>query len=384
MSKIKNSLSSHGVVQFVPAELKKNKEWIIVYRCFNPFKKILERYRLRVPSVQNTKERVKLANSMVAEINRKLSQGWNPLLESGHNLETVENALDAFIQQLQKEVDDEVKRIDTLRTYGSYVNIIGNYSKQRDKIKFAAEINREYIVRYLDWIYITKGNSPVSYNNHLNFWGNLCGWMVGRGMIKENFARGIQRKKKQPKKRKVIPNELKDDLKRTLLDYNFHYYTLCMTTYFCFIRGTELTKIKVSHVNMSANYIMIDGNDSKNKKTETITIPNPLKILLEQHLQKANRNDYLFSKNEFKPGPEKLKPKKISDTWNKIRQKLNLGLEFQFYSLKDTGITDMLKSGIPMIKVRDQARHHDMKITELYTPRIVEAESEIVDLNFDF
>lgn len=42
--------------------------------------------------------------------------------------------------------------------------------------------------------------------------------------------------------------------------------------------------------------------------------------------------------------------------------------EYHFYGLKDTGITDLFLLGLPAIKIRDQARHSSVSITELYTP----------------
>ena len=40
----------------------------------------------------------------------------------------------------------------------------------------------------------------------------------------------------------------------------------------------------------------------------------------------------------------------------------------KFYSLKDTGITNMLKSNMDVLSVRDQARHSSISITDMYTP----------------
>ena len=53
-----------------------------------------------------------------------------------------------------------------------------------------------------------------------------------------------------------------------------------MATYYCFIRSTELTKLKVSDVNLSENFITVSANNSKNKKTQNVTIPNNYKELI--------------------------------------------------------------------------------------------------------
>ena len=42
----------------------------------------------------------------------------------------------------------------------------------------------------------------------------------------------------------------------------------------------------------------------------------------------------------------------------------------------------MFHLNIPTIKIRDQARHHDIRITETYTPRLTESDSTIKNLDF--
>ena len=155
-------------------------------------------------------------------------------------------------------------------------------------------------------------------------------------------------------------------------------------TYYCFIRRTELTKLKVKDINLQKNIISLSADISKNGKNENVTIPEPLKILLENHLKNANQNDYVFSNDNFATGSKYLQPKKISDNWVKLRKKLTLPISYQFYSLKDTGITDLFNAGVPSIKIRNQARHHDLKITEIYTHRNDKADDDILNSSVKF
>ena len=45
---------------------------------------------------------------------------------------------------------------------------------------------------------------------------------------------------------------------------------------------------------------------------------------------------------------------------------------------------DLLNAGIPSIKVRDQARHYDIKQTEAYTTRNLTADATIKNATFNF
>ena len=49
-----------------------------------------------------------------------------------------------------------------------------------------------------------------------------------------------------------------------------------------------------------------------------------------------------------------------------MRDRLNLPLEMQMYSFRDTGIHEMLKSGIDDLSVMQHADHANLQMTTLY------------------
>lgn len=61
----------------------------------------------------------------------------------------------------------------------------------------------------------------------------------------------------------------------------------------------------------------------------------------------------------------------LNHVHGKKAQRINLRLSdrYKFYSLKDTGITNMLKTKMDVLSVRDQARHSSIRITDIYTPK---------------
>lgn len=389
MPEIQKNTSHVKAIAFVdykPAELKVNSQWLVVYYCKHPITGITERFRVSVPVLASKTERIKHGKKIALEINKKLDTGWLPYYSStgANEFKTYEYCATQFIEQTKKEVNNNTKRIDTLRSYTSFLSMIGKYVEEKKvKLNMMLEFNSAFVVNYLDWIYYDRENSPRTYNNHLLFIGTFVNYCVSRGYLKENFTTVITRKKELEKKRQIFTIEEKEKLK-LLKEENFSFFVLCMGTYFCFLRRTEMTKLKVSAVFLNEGYIFIDANISKNGKSESVTIPNAYLPLLAKHLEKANNNDFLFSGNNFKTGRTQLKPKKISDTWDIFRKEKNIPTIYQFYSLKDTGITDLLNSGVPAIKVRDQARHYDLKITEGYTARNKTCDEIVRNSNFDF
>jgi integrase len=212
----------------------------------------------------------------------------------------------------------------------------------------------------------------------------FCGFLINRGILNENPVAGIQPMKLPVKTRQIFPEKIKQSIYNRLMSYDNGFYTLCMATYFCFIRNTELGKLRVWMFNFNENSIFLPKEISKNKKDETITIPSQFLESLKKHIGNSEPNSYVFSSDNFKPGNIKMPVRKIASSWEVLRTELKLPSKYQFYSLKDTGITDLLNSGVAAIKVRDQARHYDIKITEMYTPRNKGCDDIIQNANISF
>jgi len=123
MSLSQNRNFSIPVVDYVPAELRINKDWRIVFYVKNPFTNKLVIKRLRVKPLKSVTERKKYAKRTVAEINSKLERGWNPYIEDNatKSFAIISEVIEQYLKQLQKQVKDKALRPDTERSYKSYL-----------------------------------------------------------------------------------------------------------------------------------------------------------------------------------------------------------------------------------------------------------------------
>jgi integrase/recombinase XerD len=375
-------------VDYRPAEIRKGVRWFVVYYAKNPVTNEMQRIRLSIPPLKSEKDRMQYGKKIKDEINRKLSEGWLPFYTESYdaNFKTYQFCKNKFLEQFALDVSRGFKRPDTERTYKSYLSMIELFLKvKKRKLNFIFEMNKVFVVNYLDYILYERKNIPRTYNNHLGFIKAFLNFCVSHGYLKENLALGIPKIKEIEKKRLLINAEVKQKIKN-IETINPHYFTVCMTTYFCFIRPSELSKLKVSNVDLSNSIITVPGDISKNKNTEIVTIPKALHTILANHLVNvnANSNEFLFSLNDYKPGKLPINPKKIYDTWQKYLKLFKIEKSYQFYSLKDTGITDLLNSGVPSIKVRDQARHSELATTEKYTHRNKTCDEVVKNAAFNF
>jgi integrase/recombinase XerD len=359
-------------IDYSPAELQKGSgdEWRIVFYVKSLTENKLVRIRKRVKRIQGKTERLKYANKIISEINLKLAQGWNPLLEnenvSAFNL--LRDCLQEFKDKLKKKVADKSLRPDTERAYVSYVENIKRFLSYKGKMDmFVINYNKSFISDVLDYIYYDRENSPTTRNNHLQFMIIIGNYFVEKGYIVNNPAAGFTKLSENDKVRQFIPKEVRTAIRDHLSNKNPNYLCLCMMTYYCFFRRTELTKLKIQDLRLAKGIIVIKSSQSKNSKTEkAVTIPEGLLTYLISHVKSATDDMFIFSKDNFKPGHGQLPPKKISDEWDRLRNALKLPSYYQFYGLKDTGITELLDQGMPSFKVQRQARHSDLKMTEKY------------------
>lgn len=367
------------MVAFKPAELRIGTDWLIVYYAKDPQSDKLVRFRNRVPKMSNKKERLRFAQKMIDTLNEQLYSGWSPYMGNLTEVKTIDYCFDYYLKTLSKELSDGVKRKSTCNNYKHFITAFTEYlSIYQKNAKFISDISTLICDHFLDRIYIEKEKSARTYNFYLMCMRTFFNFCLSKGFIQESPVKNTKSKTIKEKTRVVLNEKEKKQL-QLLREDNFHFYIFCMTTYYCFIRPNELKKLKVEHVNIEKSYITIPSSISKNRKTENVTIPNIFIEELKEHIGKASKDLFLFGK-KFVPGKQAVT--NLFYHWENVRKKYGFRKEVQFYSLKDTGITDMLNAGVPAIKVRDQARHSDLKITEIYTARNNSADETVKNIHY--
>ncbi len=143
-----------------------------------------------------------------------------------------------------------------------------------------------------------------------------------------------------------------------------------------------MTRLTVGDFDLHKGTVTIRATASKNKRTQTVTVPK--KVLLygiELGIFSAPMSYYVFSE-KLRPGKESVDTKIFRDHWAKVSRKLKLKKEWKFYSLKDTGITELLRQNVTApLNVKNQARHSSLAITEIYIGELADAVPEILELD---
>ncbi len=360
----------NDIITYIPAQLKEyKKSWRIEYFCLDPESRKLSRQQIRVDAIRKrytTKReaRVYLA-SVCANINAKLSGGWNPLLHSEDSrvYTPILHVLDMFITEKRMEL-----RQNSMRSYESWVSLFKTWldSKYMHNV-ITGRINKMIIVQYMDYIYMERKVKAVTYNNHIKIGRAVFNWMKEKGYINDNPFEQVKAKKISKKKRILIDEITRTRIKDYLVERNnVEFLIVLELVYNSLIRPHEITLIQLKHINLKDHYIFIPSEVAKNHKDRYATISASLiNKLSDLDISKYPGNYYLFGSN-LKISKDGCKRMRLTKEWTKLRRALRLPDEMQLYSLRDTGITEMLKSGIDNLTVMQHADHHDLAMTTRY------------------
>ena len=404
---------------FKRARLSMGKSWEIVYYIFNQQKNKYERFRIKINNqikhIDSLVEKIEYAEDQVEIINQELkNQYYNksnnkenlvknenikeiqpkepvvkPTTQNQKTLSTrasisIEQMISNYLNIRQRDLDRKELSDDTYNCYKSRCNALIKFLKFRKQKEYKViDINTEFIKDYSYYLFHIQGLLGRSHNNNFLFLKQLILW-IELEELKELDLNIFNKLKKKPKEkiRQPIPDSWMRKIIKDLKVNSPGFLIHTMMTYYLFIRAKESIHLQVKHINLKNNTVLIEDYFSKNNKTELITIPKILlKYIQQLNLDKYPSDYYIFSTNEFTPGIKQAPKRRVGASWEKLRERIQLPKKYQWYSLKDSGIENMLQSGIPTIDVQRQCRHHELKMTEIYLKKkIVKAAPSILNL----
>lgn len=354
-------------VDFKPAELKVTAtETYIAYYAKNPATGKLERLRVRLNYIRCKRERQKYGLVMVVELNKKLYAGWNPFVEK-QGVSKVVSVVDGA--RLYQKSYQKGLRPDSLRSYESFTKRFVEYAiregiDKKPVFQFSKQDAQKYMIDIEE-----SGVSPKTYNNYQHFQCQLFNFLVDKGLTKENPFAEIKTKRIDRKHRTTIPPEEKRRIFAYLDDNKMAEYKLiCLLTYQCLIRPKEILQLRVRNIDLKSGLINIPSDVAKNHCERTVAMPANIREGLAKQTNGYPDTFFVFS-SHYRPGKKMLSTRDTGRTWQQMRDELQLPECYQFYSLKDTGITEMLEAGVPAKLVQELADHHSIEMTQKYVAK---------------
>ena len=409
---------------YYPAILKKYNSshgWVIEYSVLNAqtgkmvkFTKKMNIIRRRFTNYFAFRD---YAMTLVNDINRKLSAGWSPIeyvptasaeaiimqtyaqmgsqeavpmvpiqhavangitenvvavtteLEATSipKTEPVRNTIKEVVAHFLKEKSKDL-RPDTMRSYKSACSILLEYLAEKEQTdKYIQDFTNKDARRYLEHITDEKNLRNVTYNNYLKNTRTFFQWALEQCYIENNPFAGIKTKTKEEKIRTLVDADTRKRILMHLRERNeMGFELVCHLIFLSLIRPKEISMLRVGDIDLQQKCIHIKSSVAKTHHSRNCAISDSaIELLQQMNIEQYPGSFYVFGKGML-PASSPCSTKAFNKRWNKLRKELDIPKEMQLYSLKDTGITEMLQANIPAITVRDHAGHHDLSITERY------------------
>ena len=389
-----NSISAKEVIDqtlaFTTPRIVYGNSTNLVFYAYDSTNSRMRRKRIRLDHLGNEKTIRRRETEIVGKFTQLLFAGWTPWakdvaladektdallthlsprksqVKSCDWKKSIRIYLDALDEQLERKTISKA----THMTYNSYCRSLNAFFEEK-KVEDLHDIDLPLLNQFLS----TFSKCSVKYCNSVKgFLKTLFTWFVLNGYIASSPADGL---KKETVARTAGRETLTDDERNTLFDRlrkadRREFLLACMMEYYCYIRPNELYQLKVENLNLQEQSVFIPAAISKNKRDGKVTLPaEVVDLMIELDIPSQPGNFYVFG-DRMQCCAKKGTPKQFGRYWdNHVACKDGLYPELKkrgivFYSLKNTGITDMLESGIASITVRDQARHSNISTTEIY------------------
>ena len=374
----------HAHLDYVPPKLHRGQtSWYISYYVKNPATGKLKLFRVKVNRYHNQKERIQAAKEIMAGLQERLALGWNPMVSKAAPMATVPafQVFDTYLRVKMKEMEKQ-----SYATYASYVRIFRGWLESQGCTGTTpiSAITEGTARQYMNYLETEKSVSPRSYNNYLSFMVTFLDWMKDKGYIPANVFTGIKRKPRRlmAKKRRMLTDEELGTLFTWLQENNPEYLAVCLLCYCCFMRPKEIALLRCGDIDLRKQLVHVRAEIAKNDKESFRTIPDAMMPAIRR-LDLSHREWFLFGdhpgvRSDFRPAREAGAKKRFSDYWaTTVREACGFGMEVQFYSQKDTGITNMLGEGVAINLVQQQADHSSVAMTALYVGHKASASEEL-------
>lgn len=317
-------------------------------------------------------------------IRDELKAGWNPWIQSSDSLvfTSWDEVNERYKAYLCKQLNENNMRAESVTSYLSKQRVLRRWvEKERKNVRYAYQFDKRLVDAFLDYIFLDKDNSIQTRNNYLSWVKSFSSWLLSKSFIEQDPTLGIlgMKVRQRRKNRDVIPDDVLQRIHDYLQEHNRHYLLACYLLHYMFVRPHEIAQLKIEDFSLKHKTLLIHGDVAKNWKDATVTLPmHVIHLMLDLDIFKSPGNYYLFS-DDFRPGKDFRSEKCFRDYWIRtLRKDLQFSERYKFYSLKDTGITNMLRANTDVLSVRDQARHSSILITDMYTPKDIKEANELL------
>lgn len=350
---------------YVPPELHTNKSgWYIDYYVKHPLSGDVIRKKVKLNKARNGVRRDTYARTILNSLTNKLAKGWNPFHEQSvmKPNDTFRDALGVWTRVKPRQL-----RHSSPVSYASFTNVLKEWCEKNQIMDIPAHgFNRTHASNFLAYVSDVRMVGNTTYNNYLVFFSMLMKWMIERGYRTDNPFLGFARRREVQKTRTYLTNEERLEMAKWIATNDPTFWLPCLFVYGTLIRPAELKRLRVEHVDLERQVVFLPAEETKHGYDRTPAIPKwMVDELRAMDFDKQPRKAWLIGKRVV-PGDSPIARNRLGKQWVKMRTALQWPDSKQFYSLRDTGIIQLIRDGVDLLHVMQQAGHKDIATTNSY------------------
>jgi integrase len=337
-------------------------------------------------TITDLKEREQVALAMLKQLRLRLKPPVAALDQTSF-LEALQVAVE--LKHSNKEKTNKTFR-ETARWVDEYFHERGWQYIRCDAVELG------HLQAYFDHLIIKKKVRNSTHNTRKNNLRSLLTELVQRGYLKENIVKQIpDRVEGDPLRRPLAERE-----RLVVAEYIRKHDRPLWLAYLLLghlaIRPGEIRDLRVGNVDFRRGLVVFPGEQSKNRRTSVVTIPEKLLPELQSFgLDNYPERYYVFGKAQgrhncqFTPGSERIGANTLSNRFRQVIKhlyregKIHDPRGLSLYSLKDTLAIRLLDAGVDVETAMRHFRHSSLEMFQRYVKRLGVVNEKIKGLELD-
>ena len=387
-SDVKKLISCNKVIYpWTYPTLHKAKRWYVDFYILDPASNKMRRKKYMLSRYKTAKGRMMMAREKIRWIVEEVQNGWNPFVKARTTREFTlwDTVFDRYKDYLLVAGRKGLLKGKTVYDYQSLVKNFEEFLDESDThLSYVYQFDRSLCVEFLDYLYFDKDVSAVTRNGYRAWLSTFASWLIDKEYLSKdlNPVSDIKEMREEEKKREPLTKAALAAMREYLTSQNPHFLLACYIEYYVNIRPDEMRFLKIGYIDIRNCIVTLPGKFAKNRKRQEVTVPKKvLKLMIDLGTFNSPSQYYIFGP-DLRPSTEQVAVNRFRNEWSKMRKALGWPDCYQFYSLKDTGISENIdKYGL--LTARDQARHTDAATTNRYAKVKHTAHVELQDWDGD-
>lgn len=362
------SLQAADVYQSAQLCHNEKRGYHIMFKIRNPYSGLLERRIIRLNKAKQMlgdEERFqKYVDELIQGINYRLRNGESPYMseETARGYKSVKVLFDRFLADKSRFV-----RADTIRSYSSLSTHFLDWLEGTAHNCRCNRFTPSLAVRYAEYVQsqFVRVNART-FNGHIKFCRSVFKWGQKHCYCKENPFENVSLLPKKEKFRDVVSPLQRQQIREYYQKHNPAFLVVVELVFNSFIRPKEISRIQIRNIDLQQQVIHLYPDQTKTHAYRAAILSPELVEILTCELANNYPPDYYLVSDGYRPGKRRMTTRAYGKCWRKMRLQLALPNELQLYSLRDTGIMELLDTELSPREVSEVIGHRDLKSINNY------------------